>query len=176
MPQVNFNELHEITGLQNKIQDLKDKVLVAKEEVNREEEIYKNLEVSERQTILNNLRQKINLESLENEIFELRKLESSFKENSTKNIHHSLDNFFQSGAFGEFISNLIRSLKAQDPNLVIIAGKDVEKYISGISFKSSSKSDSLQISLDNGAKTYILDLDSLKQKLQEKLIQKKLAV
>jgi hypothetical protein len=174
MPQVNFNELQEINQFQNSIQNLKSKIENAKKQFLMEEEKYANLEVSQRQVVLNKLKQELNLESLQNEIFNLRKKEAEFKQTFLQNIDSNIKNFFIEGSFGQFLDNLIKNLKSQNSDLVITAGKNAEQYLRNQDFKTSNHIDLLRLSVQNQTKTYILDLDKLKLKLQEKLMQQKL--
>jgi hypothetical protein len=176
MSQVNLNELQEINQLQNSIQNLKSKIESAKKQLLGEEEKYANLELSQRQAVLNKLKQELNLESLQNEIFNLRKKEAEFKQTFLQNIDLSIKNFFEEGSFEQFLNNLIKNLKSQNSELVITAGKNAEQYLKNQDFRTSTEMDLLRLSVQNQTKTYILDLDKLKLKLQEKLIQQKLTV
>ena len=173
MNQINLNDLVEITEKKIRLEELKKEIELTKNEIQREEEKYQSLEIKERGIVLDNLKQKMDLEFLQNQILKLPKGNKT-KQNTLEIIKKAIENFFLEKDFGEFIENLIKDLKTQDSDLAITVGKNAEKYLLDQTFVKDLNPDFFRISTQNPAKTYILDLDVLSSKLEEKLLQKKL--
>jgi len=168
----NFSQLIEIDELLKQIEVLTDKVNKAEEDKNNLKVKYEQLEKIERDRIKAKLTQEKLLGKIQSELKVLQSNEDNLRIQTVTQIQERIDNFFDSNKLKEFIFHLINKIQESSPLQHLIAGSKVKAMIPELQSEPSNNENELKIISDK--KTYILDLDTVKDILLKKIITNKL--
>jgi hypothetical protein len=114
------------------------------------------------------------LETIEKELQELRKNESILKSSVQSKIDEAISEYFAKGEFKNFVSNLLNSLRSKGSEFTIKINKNYATYLpEGQSYEEVVHPEAFRVDL--GYKSYVMDLDKLKQELKTNLLKLKIS-
>lgn len=174
MAQPNFSQIDQITKTLEEIISLEKELSQTEKELEMAKTHYTSLENQEKIRLESEIKQRILLETIEKELQELRKNESILKSSVQSKIDHAISEYFAKGDFKIFVSSLLNSLRSKGLEFTIKINKSYAVYLpEGQSYEEVIHPEAFRVDL--GYKSYIMDLDKLKEELKGNLLKAKVS-
>ncbi len=169
MNSISFQDLVKVNQLLSEIDSLSEQLQKLEEELRLKEEFFEQQIRDRKDKIKQKLLQTKLLEAIKEELVSLRQQELGLFSQLTKIIEQAIMDFLRQGELAIFIKKLMQSL----PEATIQASKDMQPFLSDLSFEEIPGKHKLRVITQ--LKDYIFDLDTLKPQLQLRLLVQKLS-
>ncbi len=165
----NFSDLLRINQYLVEIEELSTQLSSIKQKLEETQKYYEDQLKVEKHRIKQNILQSKLLEKISQELEDLRKKEFNFSTQIKSKISQSIDSFFENGGLREFVRELLSKLSGAK----LVATQDMKVFLGDLSFDTTEGTGQIRISTEN--KTYILDPQPLKDRLQFQILVEKLS-
>ncbi len=165
----NFSDLLRINQYLVEIEELSTQLSSIKQKLEETQKYYEDQLKVEKHRIKQNILQSKLLEKISQELEDLRKKEFNFSTQIKSKISQSIDSFFLIFGLREFVRELLSKLSGAK----LVATQDMKVFLGDLSFDTTEGTGQIRISTEN--KTYILDPQPLKDRLQFQILVEKLS-
>jgi vacuolar-type H+-ATPase subunit H len=124
----------------------------------------------ERNRLLEQTKQRLNLDFVQSQIDDLRQQEHEHKKLLIKELEKQINDYVRNGGLQRFVSEICRNLDKQKLPYTVEMGSDAAQIIKGLDHINSAKPDAIRVVLED--KTYVIDLADLHRDLIQKLLPK----
>ncbi len=169
MSSVSFQDLVKINQLLSEIDTLSGQLQKLEEELRSKEQFFENQIRSRKEKLKQKFLQSKLLETIKQELAELREQELGLFAKLSQLIDEAITNFLKQGE----LANFIKQLKQTLPEASLQASEDMQPFLGDLPFEKIPGTQKLRII--TRLKDYIFDLDTLKPRLQMKLLVQKLS-
>lgn len=165
----NIKDLQKVTDLLGQVDSLEAEIASLNGELERTAAEYKNKEDAEYKRLLEETKNRINLDKINEEIQDIRSQENEIRGRVESEIEKSVDSYFdKEDNYKAFIEELVSVLEKEYGSLEAAADPDLAKLLP--SKLSPKKGEVGQLRIITWPRTYILDIDVVKGELRERLL------
>ncbi len=165
----NFSDLLKINQYLTEIEELSAQLATVKQKLEDIQKYHESQLKVEKHRIKQNILQSKLLEKINQELKSLRQAESSLGVQIKSKISQAIDGFFENGGLREFVRELLSKLSSAK----LVATQDMKGVLGNLDFDTIEGTGQIRIS--TGDKTYILDPQQLKNRLQFQILVEKLS-
>jgi len=165
-----FSTLQKITELERKISLLQTELSELESNLSKSKDFYKNAEKQEYNRLLEIHTQENLLESIQNEISELRSKEQTLQAGVNNKIQTAIDSFISKEGYAELIQKIWEAENVKNPNLYLELSQDMKDF--GAKYPHNIIEGKEFLRIVSNQKTYILDKNILIAELKQKLFVK----
>jgi len=169
MSSVSFQDLVKINQLLSEIDTLSGQLQKLEEELRSKEQFFEHQIRSRKEKLKQKFLQSKLLETIKQELAELREQELGVFAKLSQLIDEAITNFLKQGE----LANFIKQLKQTLPEASLQASRDMQPFLGDLPFEEIPGTQKLRII--TRLKDYIFDLDTLKPRLQMYLLVQKLS-